>query len=238
MRGLQNDGLMQRLQLAVYPDEPKAWQLVDRYPDAAAKNRVYNIIEKLTKADFTEYGARLDEGDKFPSLRFTDDAQALFYEWLTELQEKLQGEDEPVVLEHLGKYRSLMPSLALIFHLINIADGSAAAGPINLEAAELAAAWCDYLESHARRIYGLVTNAQQQAAATLAKKIRAGKLADGFTVRDIYRQKWHLLTEREPAQDACDELVAAGWLREQITAASFGQRAKVTYLINPQVAAQ
>jgi hypothetical protein len=238
MRGLQNDGLMQRLQLAVYPDEPKSWQLVDRYPNSEAKNRVYRIIENLAKADFTDYGARLDESDKFPCLRFTDDAQALFYEWLTELQEKLQGEDEPVVLEHLGKYRSLMPSLALIFHLINIADGSAAAGPINLEAAELAAAWCDYLESHARRIYGLVTNAQQQAAATLAKKIRAGKLADGFTVRDIYRQKWHLLTEREPAQDACDELVAAGWLREQVTPAAFSQRAKVTYLINPQVGAR
>lgn len=131
-----------------------------------------------------------------------------------------------------------MPSLALIFHLIAIADGTAAARPVSLESAEFAAAWCDYLESHARRIYGLVSNANTHGAATLAKKVRASKLTDGFTVRDVYRQKWHLLTEREPVQDACDELLAAGWLREQITAASFGQREKVTYLINPQVRTQ
>lgn len=234
MRGLENDGLMQRLQLAVYPDEPKTWQLVDRYPDTEAKNRVYKIIEALSKADFAQYGAKVDEGDKLPSLRFADDAQALFYEWLAELQEKLQGDDEPVILEHLGKYRSLMPSLALIFHLIEIADGTAQPGPVSFRAAEFAAAWCDYLESHARRIYGLVTNATKQAAATLASKIRKGKLNDRFTVRDVYRQNWHLLTDRESAQNACDELVADGWLREHVTPASFGQKGKIAYLINPK----
>ncbi|MBA2410732.1 MAG: hypothetical protein H0V62_13560 [Gammaproteobacteria bacterium] len=66
--------------------------------------------------------------------------RSLFYEWLADLQEKLQGDDEPVVLEHLGKYRSLMPSLALIFHLIEIADGTAQPGPVSMRAAELAAA--------------------------------------------------------------------------------------------------
>ncbi len=238
MRGLDNDGLMQRLQLAVYPDEPKSWHLVDRYPATEAKNRVYTIIETLANADFTKYGAHVDDGDKFPSLRFADDAQELFYQWLTELQHKLQGEDEPVVLEHLGKYRSLMPSLALIFHLIEIADGTAQPGPVSLRAAELAAAWCDYLESHARRIYGLVTNATKQAAATLAGKIRKRKLNDGFTVRDVYRQNWHLLTDRDTAQNACDELIGEGWLREQITPAAFGQREKIAYLINPRLRPQ
>ncbi len=30
---LENDGLIQRVQLLVYPDEPATWQLVDEYPD-------------------------------------------------------------------------------------------------------------------------------------------------------------------------------------------------------------
>jgi hypothetical protein len=34
-----------------------------------------------------------------------------------------------------------MPSLALIFHLIDIADATAVAGPVSLRAAELAAAY-------------------------------------------------------------------------------------------------
>jgi len=41
MRGLQNDGLMQRLKLAVYPDEPEHWRLIDRYHKAEAKKRIY-----------------------------------------------------------------------------------------------------------------------------------------------------------------------------------------------------
>jgi hypothetical protein len=91
VRGLQNDGLMQRLQLAVYADEPTSWQLVDRYPDTEAENRAFDIIETLAKADFTTYGAKLDDGDRFPTLRFADDAQELlyFYEWLMERHHKL-----------------------------------------------------------------------------------------------------------------------------------------------------
>src|SRR5215204_4995998 len=46
----------------------------------------------------------------------------------------------------------LLARKALIFHLIGIADGTAKPGPVGLDAAELAAAWCDYLESHAPRI--------------------------------------------------------------------------------------
>ena len=102
----------------------------------------------------------------------------------------------------------------------------------------MAAAWCDYLESHARRIYGLVTHATQQAAATLAGKLVQGKLEDGFTVRDVYRQNWHLLTGRESAQNACDELVAQGWLKEQNKPAAFGQKEKTRYLINPKARVQ
>src|SRR5829696_4184667 len=41
------DGLLQRFQLTVWPDPPKTWRNVDRYPDAEAKNRVYEVFKKL-----------------------------------------------------------------------------------------------------------------------------------------------------------------------------------------------
>ena len=125
-----------------------------------------------------------------------------------------------------------MPSLALIFHLIDVADGKPR-GPVTSQSAEKAAAWCDYLESHARRIYGLVLNIDQQAAEVLAKKIKAGKIKDRFTVRDVYRKNWHLLNDKKLAQSACDELVDAGWLKRHITPPTFGQKEKVEYEINP-----
>jgi len=63
--GYQNDGLIQRLQLLVYPDEPKKWSLVDQFPDHKAKDRFTEIIKKLSEMDFTEHGAIKDESVSF-----------------------------------------------------------------------------------------------------------------------------------------------------------------------------
>jgi hypothetical protein len=230
---LENDGLIQRMQLLVYPDEPSNWQLVDEYPNKEAKGRAFRVIKKLSEMDFTEYGVAIDEGEKIPYLRFDNEAQELFNEWLTELQRKLQVDEAPVILEHLNKYRSLMPSIALIDHLVNVANGMAG-GPVRLESAEKAAAWCEYLESHARRIYALVGDVGQRAAAELAKKLKARKLQDGFTVRDVYRNQWHLLTSKEIVKAACDELVEAGWLMEQNKDIPGRQPIKI-YLINAKI---
>lgn len=235
IRGLENDGLIQRLQLLVYPDDPSVWNLIDRSPNTDARRQAFGIIEKLSNMDFTKNGATFNEGEKLPYFRFSDNAQELFYEYLTELErEKLKSEDEPIILEHLSKYRSLMPSLALIFHLIEVAAGKAS-GPITLQAAELAAAWCDYLENHARRIYGLVGDLPVQAASRLAKKIREGALKDGFTARDVYRKEWGLLDKKEIVEAACEELIEADWLREGIVPPSPGQRGKTVYWINPKI---
>lgn len=238
MNGLENDGLIQRLQMLVYPDEvdKKDWQLIDQAPDKEARNRAFRLIQRMAEMGFTEYGAIKEEADRFPYLRFSDKAQIVFNEWLTDLElNKLRADEHPILLEHFGKYRSLMPSLALIFHLIGIADG-AEVGPISVEAAEKAAAFCEYLESHARRVYGLVLDIDQQAAAQLVEKIQKGKLKDGFTARDVYRQNWHLLGNKVFAQAACDELVDAGWLRpEEMKKALRGRSPLPIYHINPKV---
>jgi hypothetical protein len=166
--------------------------------------------------DFTRHGAIREEYVPYPYFRFESQAQSLFNEWLTELEAHIRGqaEDKPLLREQLGKYRSLMPSLALVFHLIQVADGKDT-GNVSLRAAEQAAGWCEYLESHARRIYGMAANSAQAAAADLAKKIQKGELEDGFTARDVYRKQWSLLTEKESVYMALDDLVGAGWLRRR-----------------------
>jgi len=235
MNGLENDGLIQRFQMLVFPDEPKDWHLVDKTPDNQAKDRVFRIIQQLVDMDFAEFGAIKNGPDDFFYFHFSEKAQRVFNDWLTDLQlKKLMVDDHPMVIEHLGKYRSLMPSLALIFYLIEVADG-ASGDTVPLRSAEKAAAWCDYLETHQRRFYGLVTNIDQQAAVKLSEQIQAGRLSDGFTVRDVYRQNWHLLNNKEMVQSACDELVDAGWLRAEVTKPSFKQKGKVEYRINPKI---
>jgi hypothetical protein len=237
MRGHNNDGLVQRLQVLVYPDEPSTWKLIDTPINAKAKQVAYQAVQRLATMDFCQFGAYGDEDDRIPYFRFDEAGQAVFYQWWSDLEAKLRAQDdEPVVQEHLGKYRSLMPSLALSFHLLSLAtEGQTAPRHVSQDCAELAAGWCDYFEQHARRIYGLVTNAASQGAARLALKLQQGALGDGFTARDVYIKDWSLLADRESAENACYQLVNLGWLREKVTPPAPGQRRKVGYLINPKV---
>ena len=238
VRNIENDGLIQRLQLLVYPDEPKCFQLIDRHPDHVEKNRAFAVIERLATIEFESHGATLDEGERIPYLRFKPDAQEFFYTWLAELERRLRSNDEePIMCEHLGKYRSLMPSLALIFHLIEVADDKLT-GDVTLHSAERAAKWCNYLESHARRVYGLVGNVSVQAASRLARKIEEGALEDGFTARDIYRKQWSLLDDKDVAEAALAELTECGWIRQESqhsTAQQGGRPPGPVFRINPKI---
>tara|TARA_R110000787_G_scaffold78441_1_gene171660 strand:+ start:2558 stop:5020 length:2463 start_codon:yes stop_codon:yes gene_type:complete len=238
MNGLQNDGLVQRLQLLVYPDEIKDWQLVDLAPNKQAKERVFSIVDKIANFEFHNVNTVSENSLEFGgifSLHFSAEAQSIFNEWLTDLElNKLRADDHPLILEHLGKYRSLMPTLALIIHLVDCMDTDEITS-ISEQAAKQAILWCEYLESHVRRCYGLITDVKQQSAAKLAEKLTAKKLSDRFTVRDVYRQNWHLLNDKELAQSACDELLEEGWLRSEVTPPAFGQKGKVEYLINPEI---
>jgi len=107
---------------------------------------------------------------------------------------------------------------------------------IDRQCAELAAVWCDYLEQHARRVYGLVIGTGP-SKAKLARKIREGKLSDGFTVRDVYRHEWSGLTDPDTTEAACDALVKDKWLRVvKAPPTTTGGPATVRHLINPKIA--
>ena len=203
------DGLLQRFQLLVWPDPPKGpWRNVDRLPDAEAKERAFAVYEGLD--------ALSPERDGVPALRFTPDAQEVFDGWRGELEARLRGGGElsPPLESHLAKYRSLMPSLALVFHLVSVVDGTAeAAGGVGAEAALRAASWCGYLETHARRLYASAEDAALEGARALLGRIRKGDVRDGSTVREVYRgREWSRLSTPEEVNAAAAVLEDHGWL--------------------------
>jgi Protein of unknown function (DUF3987) len=165
-------------------------------------------------------------------LRFAPDAQALFDAWRHELESRLRSEElsaTPTFESHLAKFRSLMPSLALLFHLTDVAEtfggfGGGVEGhpqeifvedipPVSLQAAQRAAAWCDFLELHSRKVYASELSPGVVAAEALAKKIVSGELKDGVTVREIYHHDWTGLSSNKQVVDALDVLATAGWAR-------------------------
>lgn len=231
LNGGENDGLLQRFQVLIYPDLSPLWKLVDQHPNDKARLQASAVMQKLAFMDFKKYGALEEPSSEIPFYHFDPQAQEVFYEWLTDLEGKLRNhQDEPILIEHLAKYRKLMPSLALIFHLLEVATEETP-GAVSVRCAEKAAAWCDYLEAHARRIYDAGISITWQAARNLAKRILQRELSSPFDLREVYRKQWSLLRTREEVEPACDILLKKGWLQERII--SEGGRPKKTYLINP-----
>jgi len=229
--GVGDDGLVQRFQMLVYPDVSKDWRNIDRWPDNEAKQKAWEVFKRLDTLNPASIQAECFDGE-IPYLRFEYDAQGAFDDWRSELERKIRsGEDHPAIESHLAKYRSLVPSLALLVHL---ADGDG--GPIPLVALQKAIAWAVYLESHARRIYGIATDPAASGAKALAKRIKDGGIKDGFTLREVYRRHWSGLSDRESVEPAVDLLVDLGWLKE-CTEQTEG-RTKTFYRINPAVRAE
>jgi len=232
LSGFCNDGLLQRFQLLIYPDDVKNWTLIDKKPNITAQREASSIMKEISTMSFCAYGA-IQEGDDPPYFCFTDQAQHFFYTWVTDLEcEKLRAEEDSIFIDHLAKYRKLMPSLALIFHLINIANGKER-GAIPLDCVERAAAWCDYLEMHARRIYEMGLSPGYQAARNLARRIQGRDLNDPFDVRDVYRKEWAFLKTREEVEAACELLIDLSWLREGTL--SEGRKTKRAFFVNPKI---
>jgi Protein of unknown function (DUF3987) len=223
--GPANDGLMQRFQILVWPDTASPWTLVDRPLDSEAEARVARVFETL---------AALSADDP-KHLRFEPDAQQLYYAWWPELESKVRGNElHPALVSHLAKYRSLMPSLALLFELADWASGGSGGESVSLDHARQAAAWCEYLESHARRVYSCIVSPELRAARELAEKIKAKRLTPVFSVREVYIKNWSGLDTPESARAASRILEDAGWIR--VLAGDPGRgRPSERYEINPRV---
>lgn len=209
------DGLLQRFQLLVWPDELPEWRNIDRWPDTDARRTVYVVLERVGALDAQALGAERDEErDALPFLRFDAKAQVLFDRWRDNLETRLRSREltaYPALESCLAKHRSLMPVLALIFHLIKGAETGSYAPQVSESAAALAADWCEFMEMHARKIYA--EGGDTAAARSLAEHIENGDVASGDTARDVYRKGWAGLTTPERVERAAHELARIGWLK-------------------------
>jgi len=120
-------------------------------------------------------------------------------------------------------------ALSLILHL---AEGNV--GPVGVATAARAAAWTQYLVGHARRVYALADVARVSAAQTLSNRLKAGKLDDGFTARDVYVKGWTALGSAREAEAALATLEEFGYVRAVDDSDREG-RPTTRYRINPGI---
>ena len=229
-QGAGDDGLIQRFQLAVYPDDNSSWTNVDRWPDKKSREDAFDIFEQLDSMEIMP----LDDEERIIGLRFDPDGQQVFDNWRSELELKIRIPGiHPAIESHLAKYRSLMPSVALIINEVEQGHGLA----VTKTSAIKAAAWCQYLESHAMRIYAGAVNPAALSAELILK--RRNNLPDGFTQRIVQRKGWTGLTDAELVKAAINELVECGYLKVMKTETNLaGGRPSISYSWNPNIGSE
>ena len=136
----------------------------------------------------------------------------------------------PALESHLAKYRKLVPALALVFHL---ADGHS--GPVGFPSTLRALHWAVYLESHARRCYGVAHAGEADTARRILERIAKGDLPrEGFGSRDVWRPGWSGLADQKQVAAGLDLLTELGhveaWQEPTRT------KPRMLYIVNPKAA--
>jgi hypothetical protein len=230
--GRDNDGLIQRFGLMVWPDKPGAWVNVDRKPNREARDAAFMAFQALDALDWRGSGAERDriDGDEvgLPFVRPSREAYDRFVTWLGKLEYRLrEGELDPMLESHLAKYRKLVPGIALTIHLT---DGGM--GEVSEDAVEKAIKWAAYLETHAARTYASSTIAATDAARAIIAKVKSGHLKKQFSSRDVARPQWSKLRDSETIHAALHLMVDHDWL-SMATVKTPGRNATV-YTVNPK----
>lgn len=235
--GRGDDGFLERLQLMVFPPLSKKWQYIDKEVDFTCASRIETVIDKLVEYRNKNYETLV--------LKFSSEAQKYFRKEIEKLNNRLRSENSENVpyLNHLGKYSSLLPSLALIFHVCSQIDKDEdfSVSQVSLEAVVLASRWCEILEQHAVKVYNTEKKLSVISANSLLEKIKTGEVRNGFPVRSIYRKGWKNLADKETVYKALKVLENANVARiknsnnsQFLNSKSLGAKPKVIE-INPEI---
>ena len=218
-----DDGLLQRFQTIVWrthsKDQPK-----DILPDKDAYEAAEVAFMRLYEITPDEAGCEPDE--KFPYLRFDQEAFAHFWAWYLGLRTRADNYPDALA-SHLIKYSSLAPSFALICHL---ADGGK--GEIPLLAAKKGVGLCEWLWEHAQRIYTAGKYTGNAPLIGLCNHILNGDLNDEFTLRDMKRKGWSGI-DQDNAPALLHELEEMGWIRQTKVPGKKGGPTSIVYTISP-----
>jgi hypothetical protein len=132
-----------------------------------------------------------------------------------------------------------MPSLAGLFELADLVAEDVELGnqvDITLEHARQAAAFCDHLEGHARRVYSCVLSSERNAAITLLGHLQKGDLPESFTTRDVYLKGWSGLDMPDEARNALGVLERNDWVvRVTRDPSVSGGRPSEVWITNPRM---
>lgn len=223
------DGLLQRFQLTVWPGDRKTW------------TRPTGVASKMAKARVSMLAAwvswHIRDGKEPHVIEPHEDAAEFFLAWRDKAEMRMcvggdLAQTSEAFRSHIAKHQRTMQALAAIFQLIEDADKQRKPKSVSLANAQLAARWCEFLEVHARKLYGDDTDPSMAPARTLATKIRTGSIKSGTPIRSIGRTFGAQL-QGDNLSSAIAALESINWLR--IVEEATGGRPSARIVLHPDL---
>ncbi|UKA09710.1 DUF3987 domain-containing protein [Photobacterium damselae] len=217
LSGRADDGLFERFQLAVWPDDKRA-----QYTDFSVSEDSQNIVNKLF--------ARVAKlGEKEPCcFNFSEEAQKQWDKWSESFHpsiEKLATEEQAIEI----KYPAMVAKIALVLQ-IAINGERGADTPltgdllVDVEALNMAFKWLRYLRSHSKKILSLTQGEGDVSVSSLLANL--SKFGGSFTKQQLNQKCWKGLTNRNDRDRALMELENKGYIK-------LVSEPKKKYLVHP-----
>lgn len=193
----------------------RVWQFVDVEISDEIVDGVIRMLATLSKT--------IDALNSDTILHFDAAAQRVYNTFLTKIENLIDYSDEPShVVSYVGRFRSLFPSLALIFYLADCAEKGLtidSSSKVDLIAARRASAWCTLIDMQAREVFEQIF-AENSTENLILEKIREGRLQTVFSLRELTRPKWTGLKSRDNNFVALMRMVENGLLAIEMTRTS------------------
>lgn len=145
-----NDGFLQRIQLAVFPDPVPNYKWVDSSPDFNKQNTYAEMLHHIYQY-----------AQNFTATRLDDDAQHLFAAWVTEMKSSLSiCKTTTIFKSHKLKMIDTVLKLSFVFHACDVLSRhyTENIGRVSVDALGYALRWSTYLLAHAEKMYDLAKN--------------------------------------------------------------------------------
>jgi hypothetical protein len=230
------DGFIQRFQLLVFPEEVNFKPSSNIIIDPQLEELIFRLMCDLYHLKIDSFENSSNEKN-IELLSFTEIAQKRFDQWLYDFEHRIITEhfESEAFEEHLGKYRSLVPSLALIFHLISRATNKNLENKVSLTSLELSLKWLDFLEGHAKKVYSISEVGKTSVAQLLVKKIKANQIYDKMTVRELGRKGWSDIKDEALLDEALELLESNNYIKIEKNKSENGGRSSKIIRLNPKL---
>lgn len=231
---LDSDGLLQRFQLLIAPAPIKP-KKSDVFVPNELSDKIFAKVRKLFNA--TQVIQELGDLKEFrTTVSFDSEAQDIFSDWLMELENDLQSENIDNILKtHLSKYRSLIPELCLVFHIMDSdLREDFKFSDIKKDTLMKVIFFSEFLKKHMCVVYGF-KDSQLDLAQLLIKKIASHQLKNNMTVRELQRKGWSGCTDSKQLWFALNTLIENHFIRVDTIRSPKGGASKQVIKINPKL---